>query len=89
MALPMKKVAMKKSSPMKKSSAMKKAMKATMKRAVMKKKVSKIAKGKYAKAAVFNGRKEKAQGGLVKSSIIKNKNGRYVSKQASAARKKN
>merc|ERR1712137_422210 len=51
-------------------------------------KVSKIAKGKLRKAVVFRGSKEKTSGGLAKSDLIKNKNGRIVSKKASQARKK-
>merc|ERR1712144_65336 len=64
---------------MKKSAAMK-AMKAM--------KVSKIAKGKYKKALVFRGSKEKTSGGLKKSDLIKNANGKIVSKKASAVAKK-
>merc|ERR1719277_1165269 len=66
-----------------------KAMKAmkTMKKA-MKKRVSKIAKGKLRKAVVFRGSKEKTSGGLTKSQLIKNKRGRIVSKAASSAHKK-
>merc|ERR1712190_456156 len=77
MALPMKKAAMK--------AAMKKAMKKVMK----KKKVSTIAKGKYAKAAVLSGRKAKTSGGLTASGLTKNKGGRVVSKAASARAKRN
>merc|ERR1712154_216275 len=69
--------------PMKKAVAMK-AMK------VMKaKRVSVIAKGKMARAAVFSGRKEKTQTGLTKASLIKNKGGKIVSKARSALAKKN
>merc|ERR1711904_352691 len=64
---------------MKKSAAMK-AMKAM--------KVSKIAKGKYKKALVFRGSKEKTSGGLKKSDLIKNANGKIVSKKQSTAAKK-
>merc|ERR1712118_568985 len=53
-----------------------------------KKTVSKIAKGKYRKAVVFRGGKEKTSGGMTKSDLIKNKAGRIVSKKASAAAKK-
>merc|ERR1719377_386088 len=59
-----------------------------MKRVMKAKKVSKIAKGKRAKAQVFNGIKEKTNSGLRKDSLIKNKRGKIVSKKASAAAKK-
>merc|ERR1711865_1365742 len=80
--------------PMKAMKAMKakKAMKAMKAKKVMKamkaKKVSKIGRGKLAKAAVFNGRKEKTVGGLTKSTLIKNIRGKVVSKAASAKAKK-
>ncbi|CAE7222658.1 unnamed protein product, partial [Symbiodinium necroappetens] len=82
MALPMKKTVMKamKSTPMKA-----KAMKRTK---VMKKKaVSKIARGKLAKAAVFQGRKEKTSTGLQKMHLMKNKYGKVVSKKKHASGK--
>merc|ERR1712176_96262 len=59
----------------------------TMKKA-MKKRVSKIAKGKLRKAVVFRGSKEKTSGGLTKSDLVKSKTGRIVGKRASAASKK-
>merc|ERR1712139_571593 len=66
-----------------------KAMKATKAMKAMKKKtVSKIAKGKRGKASVFLGNKEKTQGGLKKSDLIKNKVGKIVSKKSSAVGKK-
>merc|ERR1712087_897555 len=52
------------------------------------KKVSKIAKGKMAKAQVFNGIKEKTKTGLRKDGLIKNTRGKIVSKKKSAASKK-
>merc|ERR1711879_349276 len=52
------------------------------------KKVSVIARGKYAKAAVFNGRKAKTVGGLTKETLTKSKSGKIVSKAASARSKK-
>merc|ERR1719468_989280 len=52
-------------------------------------KVSKIAKGKRAKASVFAGTKEKTKTGLTKSSLTKSKTGKIVSKKASAAGKRN
>merc|ERR1739848_98389 len=67
----------------------KKAMKAkkTMKKKKAKR-VSKIAKGRGAKARVFRGSKAKTSGGLRKSSLIKNKHGKVVSKKAHAHGKK-
>merc|ERR1711871_1590510 len=76
--------------------AMAKAMKAmkamaAMKamRAMKKKAVSKIGKGRMAKAMVFRGSKEKTVGGLTASSLTKNKYGKIVSKKKSAVSKKN
>merc|ERR1712060_51017 len=69
-----------------KKSAMKgPAMKRAMKKA---KKVSIIAKGSRAKAAVFSGRKQKTMSGLTKDGLIKNKHGKVVSKKASANSKR-
>merc|ERR1712192_7741 len=51
-------------------------------------KVSKIAKGKRARASVFGGKKEKTKTGLKKTDLVKNKIGRIVSKKSSAACKK-
>merc|ERR1719321_570593 len=65
-----------------------KAMKA-MKAMKKKKIVSKIARGKYARAVVLRGNKEKTPGGLKKSDLTKNKRGKIVSKKQSAAAKKN
>ena len=64
--------------------AMAKAMKAmkAMKR------VSKFAKGRMAKSVVFRGTKASTVGGLTKSSLMRNKNGKIVSKKASANGKK-
>merc|ERR1739844_117872 len=67
--------------------AMKKAMGAPMK-AKKAMKVSKVAKGKLARAVVFRGGKEKTGSGMTKDKLIKNKAGKIVSKAASAARKK-
>merc|ERR1712159_23558 len=58
-------------------------------RAMKKKAVSKIAKGKRARAVVFHGTKEKTYTGLTKSDLIKNKYGKIVSKKASLRAKKN
>merc|ERR1712072_660825 len=57
-------------------------------KAMKKKTISKIAKGKYRRAVVFRGGKEKTSGGMTKSDLIKNKTGKIVSKKASAAGKK-
>merc|ERR1719266_2440763 len=61
------------------------AMKMKMKMAM---KVSKIAKGKRAKSSVFRGTKVKTVGGLKKSDLKKNKQGKVVSVKASNAAKK-
>ncbi len=53
------------------------------------KRVSKIAHGRFAKAIVLRGGKEKTVGGLTKSDLIKNKYGKVVSKKASLRAKKN
>merc|ERR1719336_2245008 len=74
--------------PMKKTAAMK-AMKAKTMKAMKAKKVSVIARGRYAKALVFNGRKEKTVGGMTKSNLVKNRFGKIVSKKASERAKKN
>merc|ERR1712127_826712 len=52
------------------------------------KKVSIIARGRFAKAAVFKGTKAKTAGGLTKDTLIKSKTGKVVSKASSAAAKK-
>merc|ERR1739846_36199 len=52
------------------------------------KKVSVIARGRFAKAAVFNGKKAKTVGGLTKETLTKSKTGKIVSKAASARAKK-
>merc|ERR1719443_1358309 len=75
--------------------AMKKSMKAmkakkamkSMKKRAMKKSI--VAKGRFAKVMVFKGSKVRTTGGLKKDSLIKNKNGRVVSKKASLKGKKN
>merc|ERR1712039_431276 len=66
-----------------------KAAKKVMKKAMGPKRVSKIAKGKMMRAVVFRGQKEKTKTGLTKAHLVKNKNGKIVSKKASAAGKKN
>merc|ERR1712107_275642 len=71
-----------------KSAAMKKAGAGAMKRVMKAKKVSKIARGKHARASVFSGKKEKTMGGMTKDKLTKNKSGRIVSKKASARAKR-
>ena len=66
---------------------MRAAMRAAMRRA-MKAKKSVIAKGKMAKSVVFRGTKAKTIGGLKKTDLIKNKNGKIVSRKQSANGKK-
>merc|ERR1719300_414790 len=71
---------------------MKKTIKVSKKKGVMKKtikKISVIARGKTAKSKVFSGAKAKTQSGLEKKDLIKNKNGKVVSKKASEAGKRN
>merc|ERR1719458_1333185 len=51
------------------------------------KRISKIARGKYAKALVFRGSRERTSGGLNKGGLTKNKAGKIVSKKMSAAAK--
>merc|ERR1712139_327504 len=57
-------------------------------KAMKAKRVSMIAKGKYARAVVFRGNKQKTPGGLKKTDLIKSKSGKIVSKKSSAAGKK-
>merc|ERR1719469_1711098 len=77
-----------------KGKAMKAAMKTAMKgmkamKAMKKvKKVSVVARGRLAKAAVFQGKKAKTVGGLTKDTLIKSKSGKIVSKALSAKGKK-
>merc|ERR1712207_11281 len=64
-------------------------MKSTMKTKSMKtKRVSKVAKGRYAKSMVFRGSKAKTSGGLKKDGLMKNKHGKVVSKKANASGKR-
>merc|ERR1712224_786103 len=66
-----------------KKRSMKKSMKAMRRRAM---KVSRIAKGKRARASVWNNpKKDKTASGLRKSDLKKNKAGKIVSRAASAA----
>merc|ERR1719262_1368484 len=57
-------------------------------KAMKKKTISKIAKGKRAKSSVWHGGKEKTASGLKKSDIMKSKTGKLVSKKKHAAGKK-
>jgi hypothetical protein len=68
-----------------------KARKSMKKRGRKAKKVSIIARNKYAKLTVFRGTagKQKTQGGLTKADLKKNKNGKIVSKKQSARGQKN
>merc|ERR1711931_22808 len=63
----------------------KSAMKSMKKKA---KKVSKIARGRGAKARVFSGQKEKTTSGLKKTDLTRNKQGKVVSKKSSIRAKK-
>merc|ERR1719264_1472330 len=78
----MKKSAMKAMKSMKKKSSKKGGMKKKAMR------VSKIAKGRGAKARVFKGSKASTVGGLKKSDLTRNKNGKVVSKKSSIRAKK-
>merc|ERR1712188_42686 len=87
-----KKAAMKAMKVMKKKAAMT-AMKVMKKKAAMKamkkKTVSKIAKGRMAKAMVLRGSKAKTVGGLTAKDLTRNKAGKIVSKKRSAVSKQN
>merc|ERR1712127_562575 len=52
------------------------------------KKASKVANGRGAMARVFSGSKERTSGGLTKDKLVKNKQGKVVSKARSASSKK-
>merc|ERR1719327_2502874 len=52
------------------------------------KKVSKVAKGRFAKAVVLRGGKQKTSGGLTRELLMKNKRGKVVSKKSAAAGKR-
>merc|ERR1711988_2018142 len=57
-------------------------------KAMKKKAVSKVGKGRYAKAMVLRGTKVKTVGGLTAKDLVKNVRGRIVSKKRSAFAKK-
>jgi hypothetical protein len=61
----------------------------TAMKAMKKKIVSKMAKGRFSKSLVLRGTKAKTAGGLSAKDLIRNKAGKIVSKKASAASKKN
>merc|ERR1719424_278142 len=73
---------------MKAKKSMKKAMKSTKRRKAAKK-VSVIAKGKRARASVWNGNKSKTASGLSKGNLMKNKRGKIVTKKSHARGVKN
>eukprot|EP00929_Paragymnodinium_shiwhaense_P068249 TRINITY_DN342_c0_g4_i1.p1 TRINITY_DN342_c0_g4~~TRINITY_DN342_c0_g4_i1.p1 ORF type:complete len:155 (-),score=52.76 TRINITY_DN342_c0_g4_i1:306-701(-) len=64
--------------------AMKAMKKASGKKVMKAKRVSKIASGRMAKAQVLKGKKLKTTGGLTQDSLMKNKRGKVVSKKKSA-----
>merc|ERR1712066_1024852 len=55
-----------------------------MGKAMKAKRVSKVARGCFAKALVLRGSKEKTAGGLTRDALTRNKRGKIVSKRASA-----
>merc|ERR1719274_38870 len=57
-------------------------------KAMKKKSVSKVAKGRMAKAMVLRGSKAKTVGGLTAKDLCKSKSGKIVSKKQSARAKK-
>merc|ERR1719420_352542 len=57
-------------------------------RAMKKKSISKIARGRLAKVLVYRGTKVKTVGGLTSGMLIKNKRGKIVSKRQSAQGKR-
>merc|ERR1719359_42837 len=54
----------------------------------MSRRVSKIARGRFAKAVVLRGGKEKTASGLTKDLLMRNKRGKVVSKKSSASGKR-
>mmetsp|Transcript_39103 Transcript_39103/g.120659 ORF Transcript_39103/g.120659 Transcript_39103/m.120659 type:complete len:131 (-) Transcript_39103:120-512(-) len=57
-------------------------------KAMKAKRVSKVARGRFARALVLRGTKEKTVGGLKQDALMRNKRGKIVSKRASAAGKR-
>mmetsp|Transcript_11979 Transcript_11979/g.28074 ORF Transcript_11979/g.28074 Transcript_11979/m.28074 type:complete len:139 (-) Transcript_11979:73-489(-) len=58
-------------------------------KAMKAKRVSKIARGRFAKVLVFKGKRAKTVGGLKAESLMVNKRGRVVSKRQSAVGRRN
>ena len=85
----MKKAAAPKAMKAMKAMKAKAAMKSVMKRAMKKKTVSKIARGRMAYALVLRGSKAKTASGLTAGDLVKNKYGKIVSKKKAASGKKN
>merc|ERR1711907_372279 len=52
------------------------------------KRVTKVARGRFAKAVVLRGGKEKTASGLTKASLMKNKRGKVVSRKSHASGKR-
>merc|ERR1719378_893258 len=59
-----------------------------MKKVMKKKRVSKVARGRFSKVLVFRGSKEKTVGGLTRDSLMRNKRGKIVSKRNNAKGKR-
>merc|ERR1711972_545124 len=57
-------------------------------RSMKAKRVSKIARGKFARSQVLRGSKEKTLSGMTKDNLMRNKYGKIVSKKVSAAARK-
>jgi hypothetical protein len=81
------KAAMKAKKSMKSMKSMK--AKKSMRKMKAAMRVSKIGKGRLAKSQVLKGKKMKTVGGLTAKDLMKNKNGKVVSKKRSARGKKN
>merc|ERR1719510_1614537 len=68
--------------------AMKKMKKTIMNKSTTKRVASKIAVGRFARYAVFSGKKVRTVGGLTKELLTRSKSGKIVSKKQSLQRKK-
>lgn len=90
MAIPMKTAmkSMKKATPMKARARDLNGLLCCSVQVMKKKAVSKIARGKRAKVAVFKGTKEKTASGHGKTDLMKNKRGKIVTKASNAKGKK-
>merc|ERR1719182_1189696 len=64
------------------------AFKTATKTAMKSKRVSKIAHGRFAKAVVLRGSKEKTSSGLTKNLLMRNKRGKVVSKKSNSSGKR-